>query len=570
MAVVIQSAPESSAAAVPEVLILGAGINGCALARELALCGIGVTLVDTGDVAGGTTAYSSRLIHGGLRYLEYGEFDLVRESLAERTRLLRLAPQFVRPLRLFVPVGNRFGGLATSARRFLHLGDGAAKQRGVWLVRMGLWLYDRYARDPSLPRHTAHRAGQVGVPPVDGRKYRWLCSYYDAQVAFPERFTLALVEDALAAAVETGAAFRLLTYHEARLEGRRVQLAPTADNAVDPPASLTLEPALIVNATGAWVDVTLRRLGVSSRQLLAGTKGTHFFTAHAGLRQCLEQGAIYGEANDGRPVFILPLADGTLVGTTDMPYSQPPETAVATADELAYLVRLVNDVFPQLGLTDRDVAWHYSGVRPLPKSDASTPASVTRRHWLEEQQGTAVPMYSLIGGKLTTCRSLAQSAAPMLLKRLGRTAPRTSAERPLPGATDYPRSPEELSRRRQDLAARHGCTTENVAAMWRLCGSRAADILAQIDCRDGRLLPGTDLPLAYVRWTIAHESVTRLEDLVERRLMLLYEGGLCRATLDALAEELVAAGKLRREDAAAAVERTSERLRRHFGRAVGD
>lgn len=550
----------------PQVLILGAGINGCALARELALNGVAVTVVDTGDVASGTTAYSSRLIHGGLRYLEYGEFDLVRESLAERTRLLRLAPQFVRPLRLFVPVGNRFGGVVTSAKRFLRLGgDGQTKSRGVWLVRMGLWMYDRYARDPSLPRHRAHRAGQPQTPPVDVQKYRWLCSYYDAQVQFPERFTLSLVLDAMSAADENKVPFRLFTYHETQRDGRRVRVAPVAGNAADPAAGVEFEPALIVNATGAWVDETLRRLGVPSRPLLAGTKGTHFFTNHAGLKRCLQQGAIYGEAEDGRPVFLLPLAEGTLVGTTDIRYEQPPETAVATPEELTYLVQLVNDVFPSVKLGLADIDWHYAGVRPLPSTDDSTPASVTRRHWLEEQKQAPLPMYSLIGGKLTTCRSLAQESMPMLLARLGMRLTRTSAERPLPGGRNFPKTPADVAARQRQLAARRQLALDSVQAIWRLYGNvpdgPAAQYAADYPC-----LPGTALPLGVVRRSIELEFVTRLEDLVERRLMLLYEPGFSSETLRVLAQELAAAGKLQPHEISSAVAVTTERLLRHFGR----
>src|SRR5262245_9386968 len=170
------------------VLILGAGINGAALARELVLNGVGVYLVDTADIASGATAYSSRLIHGGLRYLEYGEFDLVRESLAERTRLLRLAPQVVRPLKLSIPVKTRTSGFVGAARTFLGLRGGATSQsRGMWVVRMGLWLYDRYARDPMLPGHSARRVGEPATLAVSS-DYRWLCEYWDAQIQYPERF----------------------------------------------------------------------------------------------------------------------------------------------------------------------------------------------------------------------------------------------------------------------------------------------------------------------------------------------------------------------------------------------
>src|SRR5262245_13763728 len=179
------------------VLILGAGINGAALARELVLNGVPVWVVDTADLASGATAYSSRLIHGGLRYLEYGELDLVRESLAERTRLLRLAPQYVRPLRLFIPVRRRWAGLWGAARRFLRLGTagGTSAGRGLFLVRTGLWMYDRFARDPLLPERAVYRADDPRVPGVDLQSFRWECAYSDAAIRFPERFVVALLQD---------------------------------------------------------------------------------------------------------------------------------------------------------------------------------------------------------------------------------------------------------------------------------------------------------------------------------------------------------------------------------------
>src|SRR5262245_43816919 len=227
------------------VLILGAGINGAALARELALNSVGIVVVDTRDIAAGATAYSSRLIHGGLRYLEYGDFALVRESLAERTRLLRLAPQFVRPLRLYIPIRNRFGGLMQASRRFLGLKDRphesthsafriphSALSRGLWTVRFGLWLYDKYARDPTLPKHDSHRATDPDVVPVDRSKYRWVCSFSDAQIVFPERFTLALLNDARQIAAAQGSEFRVLTYHQATLVETSVQIRRTGQTAI--------------------------------------------------------------------------------------------------------------------------------------------------------------------------------------------------------------------------------------------------------------------------------------------------------------------------------------------------
>ncbi len=178
----------------PPVLILGAGINGAALARELVLNGAPVVLVDTDDLTSGATSASSRLIHGGLRYLEYGEFDLVRESVEERTRLLRLAPHLVRPLELFIPVRTRFGGLTSAVRRLMgKQSHDPPASRGLWLVRTGLRWYDTYARDPVLPRHKIYRADDPQALAVDSSCYRWQCSYFDAQVPFPERMVVALI-----------------------------------------------------------------------------------------------------------------------------------------------------------------------------------------------------------------------------------------------------------------------------------------------------------------------------------------------------------------------------------------
>ncbi len=397
------------------VLILGAGINGAALARELTLNGVDVVLVDIHDIAAGATSYSSRLIHGGLRYLEYGDFALVRESLGERTRLLRVAPQFVHPLRLFIPVQNRFGGLLSAAKRFLGLKDhprpGRVLHRGLWTVRFGLWLYDNYARDPTLPKHQSHRAGTDAVVPVDPATYRWVCSFSDAQIVFPERFTLALLNDAREIAAGQGTQFGVLTYHEAALDGntvviRRVGTSQTFEQ---------LQPSVIVNATGAWVDHTLQSLHVPSKRLMGGTKGSHFVTSNSRLQQLLAGRAVYTEAGDGRPIFILPFdlpfLRGTLIGTTDVPFVDDPATAVPTPHELEYLVAAVNEVFPDLALTTADIDLHYAGVRPLPYSDASTPGAVSRRHWMEPNPNCEVPLYSIIGGKLTTCRSLAEEAA---------------------------------------------------------------------------------------------------------------------------------------------------------------
>jgi glycerol-3-phosphate dehydrogenase len=540
------------------VLILGAGINGAALARELALNGVGVVLVDRQDLAAGATSYSSRLIHGGLRYLEYGDFALVREALGERTRLLRLAPQFVRPLRLFIPVRNRFGGLMSAAKRFLGLKDrphpGRVLHRGLWTVRFGLWLYDRYARDPTLPKHESHRASDTDIVQVDRSAYRWVCSFSDAQVVFPERFTLALLEDGRQIAAAGSTEFRVLTYHEAELAGDTVTIRRLREQAqFGSEVAEQLKPSVIVNATGAWVDHTLQALGVPSKQLMGGTKGSHFVTSNSRLQQRLRGRAIYTEAGDGRPIFILPFdlpfMNGTLVGTTDEPFQSDPASAVATPQELEYLVAAVNEVFPDIQLTAGEIDLTYAGVRPLPFSDASTPGAISRRHWMEPNPNCAVPLYSIIGGKLTTCRSLAEEAAGEILKRIGVPRIADSVERPITERESY------FALRSAGAVQSKGETPSQKQS-----GTNAPS--------DASLLTGTQIPIEVVNKIIREEWVTKLDDLVERRLMLVYHPQLTRKCLEQLADLLIEAGVLAATDKNAVVDAVIQRLSAHFGKRV--
>jgi glycerol-3-phosphate dehydrogenase len=396
--------------------------------------GIGVWLVDTADLAFGATAYSSRLIHGGLRYLEFAEFSLVKESLDERGRLLRLAPHLVKPLRLFIPVRNQWGGLPQAAGKFLGLPLQGKKtaHRGLRTVQVGLWLYDRFAGRGGLPPRSLHRPGDNGVPAVSSNVARSLWAYSDAQIVYPERLVIDFLNDARQLAAERGVEFRVLTYHGATLHGRTIEIRPVHGDSAATAASL--EPAAIINATGAWVDQTLARLPLPAPRLMGGTKGSHFVTYQPKLTELLQGQGVYAEADDGRPVFVLPFGSGTLVGTTDLAFDGDPATAVATEAELAYLLSVVDDIFPTAGLARGDIAMHQCGVRPLPFVDAKTPAAITRQHQLVWNENASVPLVSLVGGKLTTCRSLAEEAAAAVLRRIGRNVEQTSRERRIPPA----------------------------------------------------------------------------------------------------------------------------------------
>ncbi|MDH3718002.1 MAG: glycerol-3-phosphate dehydrogenase/oxidase [Planctomycetota bacterium] len=546
------------------VLILGAGVNGAALARELLLNRVPVVLVDTADICSGASAYSSRLIHGGLRYLEFGEFDLVRESLDERKRLLQLAPQYVRPLRLFIPARRRLGGMWPTLARFVFGRSAPTRQpRGMWLVRSGLWLYDRYAADRQLPPHAVHRAGDAEVPSVDGGKYRWLCSYWDAQIAYPERFVVAMLQDTGQLATDD-CPFRLLTYHRAQLDGQRADIFRLPDQQrID-----SFQPLAIVNATGAWVDLTLEKLPVTADRLMGGTRGSHFISYHQGLRAALGEAGIYVEAADGRPVFVLPLGGGVLVGTTDVPFEGDPATARATDDEIHYLLKTVNDLLPDVRLSAADVAAHYSGVRPLPYTRGLAAAAITRRHQVHRHTNCPLPVFSLIGGKLTTCRALAEQTARTVLDELDIPVTANSRDRPLPGADGYPTAANEPAATWQRLSNQFGLPPAQIIATWHLLGTRTEQILKATD-HDGRAaIDDTDIPAAVVRWIIDNEWVTTLDDLVQRRLMLSYDRRLTSGCLRELAGKMSEAGRLEVAAIPGAVAATCDHLHRQFGRSV--
>jgi glycerol-3-phosphate dehydrogenase len=248
-------------------------------------------------------------------------------------------------------------------------------------------------------------------------------------------------------------------------------------------------------------------------------------------------------------VFLLPFGGATLIGTTDIPYDRPPETAVAAEEEIAYLLEAANDVFPQAALTRADVTLHYSGVRPLPYADAATPAAVTRRHSLKEHPGAPLPLFSVIGGKLTTCRSLAEETAEVVLERLGREPTDNSRDRPLPGGENYPPDRGSLAAEQARLAKQLGYKRPQIEAVWRLCGAATETALADsaqypLQDDDRTNLPDTEIPQRYIRHVIRREWPRRVSDLVERRLLLHFHRTLTPDCLRRLAELLHEAGGL--------------------------
>lgn len=373
--------------------------------------GLKVLLLDKGDISSGTSAWSTRLIHGGLRYLEHGEVGLVRESLRERERLLRVAPHLVRPLPMLIPV---YGGA----------------RRGLLTIRAGMILYDLLSSGKSLERHHMLSAEETRAraPGLAMESLRGAALYYDAQVEYAERLVF---ENALSAARE-GAAVR--TYvrvdnfivEEGAVGG--VEYTNLINN-----SSHVARARVTLNVSGPWVDEVLVRGARLRERLICGTKGSHLVVDDfAGA----PASALYVEAQaDGRPFFIIPWNNAYLIGTTDLPFDGSPDDAEASDEEIAYLLAETNRVIPSAQLTRDRIRYTYSGVRPLPCRTNADPAGVTRRHFIRDHAPALGGFLSVVGGKLTTYRNLSEQAVDAVFKKLGRKSPLCrTAEVPLPGA----------------------------------------------------------------------------------------------------------------------------------------
>ncbi|WP_213980532.1 glycerol-3-phosphate dehydrogenase [Sphingomonas sp. dw_22] len=354
-----------------DLLIVGGGINGCAIAREASLNGLKVLLVEKDDLASHTSSASTKLIHGGLRYLETYEFRLVREALHERERLLSAAPHLIRPMTFVLPHAHAV--------------------RPWWMVRIGLYLYDLLSGRSSLPRsRSLRRRDAVFTDPLAASHSGFV--YSDAWVD-DARLTLANAVDAAAHGAEIATRTALLSAR--REDGKwRAELSD----------GRTVEARGLVNAAGPWVRTLLDSLGVTSHSQVRLVKGSHIVVP----RLFEGEHAYILQQPDRRIVFAIPYEDAfTEIGTTDIPVDRP-EDAGCTDEERHYLCDAVNRYFVRQ-ITPADIVWDWSGVRPLHDDGAAKAQSVTRDYFLElDTEGP--PLLSVFGGKITTARALAEEA----------------------------------------------------------------------------------------------------------------------------------------------------------------
>ena len=384
-----------------DLIIIGAGINGAGIARDASMRGLRVLLLDKGDIGSGTSSGSTRLIHGGLRYLEHAELSLVRESLRERETLLRIAPHLVKPIPILIPIY-----------------DGGSRSR--LKIQAGMFAYDLLSFDKSLPSHRmlSRQETLKELPGLSDVSLVGGALYHDCQVQFAERLVLESVLSAKTHGAEVMTYTRVMRAREGSVEFVR------KGNDQSEIASAKV----VVNASGPWVD---KVNGSENEKMIGGTKGSHLVVRP--FAGCPES-AVYLEAeSDRRPFFVIPWNSNYLIGTTDVRFEGDLDKLGVEEWEVEYLLKETNRFFPEAKLRRENVCYAYSGVRPLPYSREQQEQSITRRHFIRESP-IDKNFLSIVGGKLTTYRSLSEECVDLVFKKLGRyRVACTTHEVPLPG-----------------------------------------------------------------------------------------------------------------------------------------
>lgn len=522
------------------VLIIGAGVNGIGTFRDLALQGVTVVMVDKGDYCSGASAASSHMLHGGIRYLENGEFRLVREALTERNLLLKNAPHYAKPLPTSIPIFKLFSGFLNAPLKFLGKRE-KPTERGAAVIKIGLMFYDLFARKYRvMPKHRMIGRKQAlkeypGLRP----DVKYVAKYYDAWMPYPERLCLEMVQDAEAVHPD---AFALNYVSVVGAGGDSVQLRDELTG-----KSMIIKPRIVINAAGPWIDKAMRAIGKET-DFIGGTKGSHLILDNPDLYKACNGGEFFFENEDGRIVLIMPFVDGkVMVGTTDIRIDDP-DQAVCTEEETDYMLNLVNRILPGIKVDKSQIVFKFSGVRPLPSSDKGYTGNVSRDHHIAVTEADSIlkfPILSLIGGKWTTFRAFSEQVTDKVLERLDMKRVTSTADRAIGGGRDYPRDPD-------------ACVSE-VAEDFKVKRPRAETLFDRYGMRSlyvtNYIVDGEDAPLKnnpkYSRREIEYllntEHIVRLDDLVLRRTLMAWLGGFTTPLLHEVAE--IAAERLGWDDA---------------------
>jgi glycerol-3-phosphate dehydrogenase len=522
-----------------DVLIIGGGINGLATFRDLALQGVDVALVEQADFVSGSSAGSSHMIHGGIRYLENGEFRLVHEAVTERNGLLRTAAHYVRPLQTTIPIFATFSGVLSAPLRFLRHGGGRPRERGALLIKIGLVIYDSFSRGGGLldsafghgtvPRHTFHgRKRSLRQLPALNPDVKYTATYWDASLHDPERLAIDVLRDGRAAG---GDRARAANYAAAvGAEGGRVVLRDRETGTETPFAA-----SVVINASGPWTDLTNLALGDPTRYM-GGTKGSHIVLDHPELLAATGGRELFFENEDGRIVLIYPLKGRVLVGTTDLEHDMR-DPVVCTDDEVDYFIDLVGQVLPAIRVDRSQIVYRFAGVRPLPGHGELAPGFVSRDYRIEAATlpGGDATVLTLVGGKWTTFRASAEHLADRALALLAQPRRRSTKGLAIGGGLGYPVTERA---RQQWISGNAGdVPAARVATLLDRYGTVATSVIEAIaaDDDDAPFEHAPEYSSAEVRHLATDEDAVHLEDILMRRTSIAFTGGATPAAVGEIA-----------------------------------
>ncbi len=515
---------------VPHTLIIGGGINGVGVFRDLAAQGIPALLVEAGDFSSGTSAAPSRLIHGGLRYLETGEARLVRESLIERNLLLKNAHHIVHPQPIWVPLWSRFGGAAMAVARFLRLTTRPGP-KGMVPVWLGLVLYDVFGRaHRTMPNHRMLSGRRArSEMPVLGRDVIAVGEYHDARITHPERLVMELVADAEADCPEAMAVPYVAAGQQ---DGGTVALVDRVGG-----ETLTIRPSLVINAAGAWVDRVQADLGFHGR-LMGGTRGTHLVMDKPDLTRALAGRMLYFETRDHRACLALPLDERHVyIGTTDVRTDDPDDRRYTDA-EIDYIFDVMKPVLPDQTFDRSEIVFAMAGVRPLPFQKTDVPGQISRDHRLDHHPPTPDRPFDtlvLVGGKWTTYRAFGEQVVDRVLAMQNRTRACDTADLKIGGARDLPYSPTDRARWTEELARETGLHPDRCVTLVSRYGSGARQVALEESADRRRFADFPEYSPAEIALICRSERVTCLQDVVLRRTLMGFEGCLSADRLDQIA-----------------------------------
>ena len=472
-----------------DIFIIGGGINGCGIARDAAGRGYSVCLAEMGDLAQGTSSGSTKLIHGGLRYLEHYEFRLVREALLERERLWQCAPHIIRPLRLILPH---------------HTG-----LRPAWLLRIGLFLYDHIGGRKLLPTTrtidlATDPAGKA-LKPEFGRAFEFSDCWVD-----DARLVVLNARDA----ADKGAEIRTRTKAVAARHDGELWVVEVQDVATG--AREEIRARMLINAAGPWIDRVIgQTLGRNDAHNVRLVKGSHIVIR----RKFDDPRSFFFQNADGRIFFAIPYEDDfTLIGTTDEDFPGDPAEAAISEAEIDYLCESASAYFAE-PVRREDIVWSYAGVRPLFDDGASAAQEATRDYVLKVERNGSPPLMNIFGGKITTYRRLAEAALEKIERQIGAKGRSWTGKAALPGGDfgvdDVPRRVEALCNRYPFLERAHA------RRLIRLYGTRAGSLLGEAQSPNdlGRHF-GTDLYGVEVHYLMRHEWARNAQDVLWRRTKL--------------------------------------------------